>query len=249
MPRVTESVTPDSTGLHQPSTAAPVADTQRDTESVFTANRATHGPPEGDSTATAADDVGLTIGHASALLGVHPNTLRKRIRKGTLPAMLVDGPTGREYRIAAVDVRALRAEDASLPPSQAPAGGEGDSVPSTVDTTVPDTEPPPASTESDTGGDSPVEVRLLEEMVSLLRDELEQRRQELREEQEARRREVQQLHTLLAQAQQLALPPPVAPVAPVERPDTRHERPDTWQDSQDARPDATPQRRSWWKFW
>ena len=218
-----------------------MADTQRDTESVFTANGATHGSPEGDS--TAADDVGLTIGHAAALLGVHPNTLRKRIRKGTLSAMLVDGPTGREYRIAGVDVWALRTEGASLPPSQASTRGKGDSVSSTVATTVPDTEAPPASTESDTGESSPVEVRLRDELVSLLRDELEQRRRELREEQEARRREVQQLHTLLAQAQQLALPPPAA-------------SPDFHQASQAGQRDAEPEReaatqrsRPWWRFW
>ena len=222
-----------------------MADTQRDTESVFTANGATHGPLEGDS--TAADDVGLTIGHAAALLGVHPNTLRKRIRKGTLPAMLVDGSTGREYRIAAVDVRALRTEDASPPPSQAPTRGKGDSVSSTVSTTVsttvPDTEAPPASTESDTGGGSPVEVRLRDELVSLLRDELEQRRRELREEQEARRREVQQLHTLLAQAQQLALPPPAA------SPEIHQASHAGQRDAEPEREAAMQERRRWWRFW
>jgi len=230
---------PDS-GLHQPSTAAAVADTEVDNESVFAANGATHGPGEGDSSAAA--DVGLTIGHAAALLGVHPNTLRKRIRKGTLPAMLVDGPTGREYRIAAVDVRALQTDAKSSPPSQAPATVEGDSAPSTVVATVPDTPTPPASTESDSDGDSPVEVRRLEEMVELLRDELELRRRELREEQEARRREIQQLHTLLAQAQQLALPPPASP--------------EIHQESQAGPRDAEPereavrqQRRPWWRFW
>jgi len=218
-----------------------VADTQRDTESVFTANGATHGPPEGDS--TAADDVGLTIGHAAALLGVHPNTVRKRIKKGTLPAMLVDGLTGREYRIAAVDVQALQTEAASLPPSQTPARGKGDSVSSTVATTVSNTEAPPASTESDTGESSPAEVRHRDELVSQLRDELEQRRRELREEQEARRREVQQLHTLLAQAQQLALPPPAASPEPQQESHTGQ------RNAESEREAVRQERRPWWRFW
>jgi hypothetical protein len=47
---------------------------------------------------------------------------------------------------------------------------------------------------------------------------------------------VQQLHTLLAQAQQLALP------APGTRQDSQDEH-------QDERPGAAPLRRSWWKFW
>ena len=110
---------------------------------------ATH---EGDSTvAAAAEDVGLTIGHAAELLGVHPNTLRKRIRKGTLAALLMDGPTGREYRIAAVDVQALRPASSEAPPSLTPAAAETDSGGSTMATSVLDTQAPPASTESDTG--------------------------------------------------------------------------------------------------
>jgi hypothetical protein len=69
---------------------------------------------------------------------------------------------------------------------------------------------------------------------------------ELREELAARRREVQQLHTLLAQAQQRALPAPetweAAPVngvttsTPVEPPGA-----DAGSPSAPARP--------WWRFW
>lgn len=54
-------------------------------------------PPEG----------GYTITQAAGLLGVHTNTLRKRIRSGKLRATLVEGPTGQEYRIPVAELRAL----------------------------------------------------------------------------------------------------------------------------------------------
>lgn len=50
---------------------------------------------------------GYTITQAATLLGVHTNTLRKRIRTGKLRAVLVDGPTGQEYRIHTTDIQAL----------------------------------------------------------------------------------------------------------------------------------------------
>jgi hypothetical protein len=58
------------------------------------------------------------------------------------------------------------------------------------------------------------ELRRVEELVVVLRDELEVRRREQAEEREAHRREVAQLHTLLAQSHQLALPRPAAPPDP-----------------------------------
>jgi len=90
-------------------------------------------------------------------------------------------------------------------------------------------------------------MRRLEEQLALMHEEVEVRRRELHEEQEAHRREVQQLHTLLAQAQQLALPPPAT--SPDFRQASQGTRQDNQDERQDERPAATPQRRAWWKFW
>jgi len=76
------------------------------------------------------------------------------------------------------------------------------------------------------------ELRRLEEQVALLREEVD-----------VRRREVQQLHTLLAQAQQLALPPPM------DRPEL-HQESQAGQDTTGAGKQAeSRQRRAWWRFW
>jgi excisionase family DNA binding protein len=63
--------------------------------------------------------VSYTIMQAAALLGVHANTLRKRIRAGKLPATLVEGPTGQEYRIPAEAVRVAAGERHSHGPQGA----------------------------------------------------------------------------------------------------------------------------------
>lgn len=44
-----------------------------------------------------------SIAEAAQLLSVHPNTIKNWIRNGTLPA----GKAGRQWRIAAHDLRAL----------------------------------------------------------------------------------------------------------------------------------------------
>lgn len=44
---------------------------------------------------------GYTIAQAAALLGVHPNTIRRKIRRGLLTATMAEGPGGQEYRIPA----------------------------------------------------------------------------------------------------------------------------------------------------
>jgi hypothetical protein len=90
------------------------------------------------------------------------------------------------------------------------------------------------------------EVRRLEELVVFLQEELAERRREFHEEQEARRREVQQLHTLLAQAQQRALPAPEA-----WAPGTVNGAADP-PPAEDAAVADTPTsegRRPWWRFW
>jgi len=217
-----------------------------------------------DSESDPAGETGVTIAEAAALLGIHANTIRRRIRTGRLPAVLAPGPAGQEYHLTAPTVEALRRELAR--------GGRAPQLrPEPIETTL--AAPPPSASESDSGphfrsdlmtdsgidlesdlesdptsdlehgprpgapaepttgsvaaGDGgstvptgvPVaiaaleaahraELRRVEELVTVLRDELVVRRQEQAEEREAHRREVAQLHTLLAQSHQLALPRP-----------------------------------------
>jgi excisionase family DNA binding protein len=63
--------------------------------------------------------VSYTITQAAVLLGVHANTLRKRIRAGKLPATLVEGPTGQEYRIPAEAIHTAAGERQSPGPQGA----------------------------------------------------------------------------------------------------------------------------------
>lgn len=101
----------------------------------------------------------LTIAQAAAELGVHPNTLRKRIRKGTLPARLVDGPTGQEYRIARAAVEALlpalnAAHTSQARPSTMTGSPVSDSPAAPAHTVIDIGGPPPAS---DTGAIQTIE--------------------------------------------------------------------------------------------
>jgi hypothetical protein len=97
------------------------------------------------------------------------------------------------------------------------------------------------------GGHAPVDQHTDANEPALLRELMTHQRElldELREELAARRREVQQLHTLLAQAQQRALPPP-----------------DEWEPDTTVGPiSEAPSRevvaagvlapvRPWWRFW
>ena len=66
---------------------------------------------QSDSDRAHAAGPSYTITQAAALLGVHANTLRKRIRAGKLSATLVEGPTGQEYRIPAEAVHAAAEAD------------------------------------------------------------------------------------------------------------------------------------------
>jgi excisionase family DNA binding protein len=195
---------------------------------------------------------GFTIAEAATLLGVHVNTIRRRIRRGRLAATLAPGPAGPEYRLAGAVLEALRRElalegrapqlrpgptagpatrtdsgsDPRIDPGSDLAAGRIDPVPDPG--SAPGSDPRPdsaadqdgparvgasASTSDTTlaaalGAAQRAEVGRLEEVIVLLKDELEVRRREQAEERDAHRREVEQLHTLLAQAHQLALPRP-----------------------------------------
>lgn len=50
----------------------------------------------------------LSIREAADLLGVHPRTLRRWISAGRLPATLIPGRFGGEYRIAAKDLEQIK---------------------------------------------------------------------------------------------------------------------------------------------
>jgi excisionase family DNA binding protein len=82
------------------------------------------GRHQSDSGRVDAGGASYTITQAAALLGVHANTLRKRIRAGKLPATLVEGPTGQEYRIPAeaVDAAAETGRSGAFGGSHTPAG-------------------------------------------------------------------------------------------------------------------------------
>ena len=176
---------------------------------------------------------GLTVAAAARQLGITASALRKRLRRGTLPAFKV----GEQWYLRREGVDAARAaERAAAPDTGSPTGRDTGHSPGAE---------PGRPAAYDAGRDTPDagrdagrdgELRRLEEQVALLHEEVN-----------VRRREVMELHRLLAQAQQLALPPPAT------SPDFHQARQATRQDSQDEhqgeRPDATPLRRSWWQFW
>src|SRR5438046_1320931 len=53
---------------------------------------------------------GYTIQEACDALGIHPNTIRRRSRKGKLLATRAEGPGGQEYRISLTALEELRLE-------------------------------------------------------------------------------------------------------------------------------------------
>ncbi len=172
---------------------------------------------------------GITVAEAAQLLGISTAALRKRIKRGSLPALKV----GEQWYLTREGVDAARAAGlVATPDTGSPSGS-----PTGRDTAPSPVAEPTRDAAYDVGRDTPAagrdgEVRRLEEQVALLHEEVT-----------VRRREVQQLHTLLAQAQQLALPPPAV-------------SPEIHQASQAGQGDAEPEReaamqkrRPWWKLW
>jgi hypothetical protein len=197
----------------------------------------------------------LPLVEAAGYLGLTTEALRKRIQRGSAPGYKRDGQW----------FATLPESPAPVPDSPAQTAGQTEDTSGHASSQAPETashapgQPPEASshvagqvTEANGHAAPPDaaasagEFRRLEELVALLREELAERRRELHEEQEARRREVQQLHTLLAQAQQRALPAPRAwaPGAvdgPAGSPPVK--------DMAVAGASAPVDRRPWWRFW
>jgi excisionase family DNA binding protein len=176
-----------------------------------------------------AQPLGLTVAEASERLGLSKVAVRHKIRRGSLPAFKdAEG----EWR---VPLDALEAAQAAAPTAEYAAAQE------VVQAAVQGDEFAPAPTPGEAlaaalAAAQATEVRRLEETLALVREELEVRRREQEIEREAHRREVEQLHTLLAQAHQLALPAP--------RPEAL---PETSTEEGMAQPPTT--QRPWWRFW
>jgi hypothetical protein len=129
----------------------------------------------------------LPIVEAAQRLGIHPETLRRRIRRGEVKAHQERTPHG-DVWIVEVEV----AEQMQKTSNQGQAGQDG-----TVDNRV------------YLNGDSG-EIRTLREMVDLLKDELEARDRQTeswKQQLEAKDQQIKELHILLQQAQ-AALPAP-----------------------------------------
>ena len=169
---------------------------------------------------------------AATRLGLTTEALRKRVQRGSVPGHKRDGQW-----YAVLPPQGERPATAGQVAGQDPAATSHDGRSDQPRLDAPEAAVAGQTVQGlDTDQPPPSEAVALRDEVAFLRGELE-----------ARRREVQQLHTLLAQAQQLALPPPVDRLD--ARPNNRPGRPDTWPDTEQERPDATPPRRSWWKFW
>ena len=129
----------------------------------------------------------LPIVEAAQRLGIHPETLRRRIRRGEVKAHQRRTPHG--------DVWMVEVELAEQVPKTCNQGQDGqDGV---------------ADSQANLNGYSG-EVRTLREMVGLLKDELEARDRQIeswKQQLEAKDKQIEQLHVLLQQAQ-AALPAP-----------------------------------------
>jgi chromosome segregation ATPase len=129
----------------------------------------------------------LPIVEAAQRLGIHPETLRRRIRRGEVKA--------HQKRTHHGDVWMVEVELAEQVPKTSNQGQDGqDGV---------------ADSQANLNGD-PGEVRTLREMVGLLKDELEARDRQMeswKQQLEAKDKQIEQLHVLLQQAQ-AALPAP-----------------------------------------
>jgi hypothetical protein len=205
----------------------------------------------------------VPIREAADRLGVSEDTIRRRLRARKLRGKPVRTPQGFTWQIRL---------DAPTAPAAAPAGAEASA---SADAEAPPPQPPPSlppqgpphspgqDGQAAAGAAGAEAVRRLEAHVGDLRaqlgrlgEELEARRQEQAGEREAHRREVQQLHTLLAQAQHLALPAPLGaptsreatPVAPAPAEAAAPaEAPAAAESDGEAMPPQSPPRLPWWR--
>lgn len=61
------------------------------------------------------DGLFLTVDQAAERLGLNPETIRRRIRRGTIKAQLIDGPRGEQYSIPASELVTQEAQIAPVP--------------------------------------------------------------------------------------------------------------------------------------
>ncbi len=188
------------------------------------------GRPTGLDAGQDAPEDGVSVGEAARVLGISTAAVRKRIRRGTLPAMKV----GEQWYVAREGLAAVQAAERDAAPDAAPDAGHPVGQAAAPD--APDVRAVDAAYDAgraaglDAGRDG--EIRRLEETVAVLKEELD-----------VRRREAERLHTLLMQAQQLALPPPAA------SPEIHSAGRAGQQDAGAAQGPAAQERRPWWKFW
>ena len=197
----------------------------------------------GDSESGAAG-VTYTISDAARAAGVHPHTIRKRIKAGKLQATKVEGPNGPEYRIPIDAVHQLAAEVVEAKVAGAHPQHAGSAAPSAARTaawpagsapTVNDFEsaPPSAAAGPRAGAAAPsidsgtvaLAVARAQEMAAYTQRLLEPLQGHLREQaEEIGRLKAELEHAREAIAERGALPAATAAAAP-------------------ARP------RPWWRFW
>jgi chromosome segregation ATPase len=129
----------------------------------------------------------LPIVEAAQRLGIHPETLRRRIRRGEVKAHQKRTPHGDVWMV-----------EVALAEQVPKTSNQGQDVQDDV-----------ANSQANLNGDFG-EVRALREMVGLLKDELEARDRQTeswKQQLEAKDKQIEQLHILLQQAQ-AALPAP-----------------------------------------
>jgi excisionase family DNA binding protein len=92
------------------------------------------------------DEEPVTVAEAARRVGVHPNTVRRLIHRGTLGALMVKGRHGDTWLVDAVELRRIVAGYAqTAPPPAAPAAP---AVPPAPPATAAATSPPPAAPSS-----------------------------------------------------------------------------------------------------
>lgn len=204
----------------------------------------------------------LSLAEAAEALGIAPKTLRRRIKAGTVPAELHEGPHGPEYRIPAAAVQPSAAPAAADPspvlrvvsgPVQAtPPSGNGGHVqatlptdhPSPVQGTLPNThEMLRAALDREAALLQEVtELRRVRDEVTFLRVRLEASEQNQRETREALLQELRTERERSAESERELR------VLLLRAQETAQALTERIGEIQQALPAPTPP-RPWWKLW